>query len=93
MWPYFGFGVGRGGFPWGGGRGHTWGGGLGRMWRTSNFGYVPQALMPPFGFWGSPENEQVLAALKNQAEILKKEIKAIQDRIEELEKTKQKTEK
>ena len=93
MWPYYGFGVGRGGFPWGGGRGHTWGGGWGWMWRTYNFGYVPQFFVPSFGLWVPPESEQVLTALKNQAEILKRAIKTIQDRIEELEKTKQKTEK
>jgi len=28
------YGVGRGGYPWGGGRGRTWGGGRGWWWRT-----------------------------------------------------------
>ncbi len=91
MWPYYNFGAGRGGYPWGGGRGHTWGGGRGWMWRTYGWGYTPQVLGQPYGFWFTPGNEQELAALKNQAEILKKEIKAVQDRIEELEKIKQKT--
>lgn len=49
------FGVGRGGIPWGGGRGRAWGGGRGWLWRARAFGY-PYAGYPywraPIGFYG-----------------------------------------
>jgi len=42
-----GLGVGRGGFPYGGGRGRTWGGGRGWGWRSAAGAYGP-------GYYGMP---------------------------------------
>jgi hypothetical protein len=44
--PYFG--VGRGGFPRGGGRGRVWGGGRRGSWRGRGFGWR-SAWVPPYG--------------------------------------------
>lgn len=60
-----GYGVGRGGIPWGGGRGRAWGGGRGRGWwgrgrggigpgwggrgYGSGYGYVPGRRAYPYG--------------------------------------------
>lgn len=66
----FGYGVGHGGYPYGGGRGRCFGGGRGRFraaWR----------------FWElTPEQE--LASLKNQATLLEEHISATKSRIEEI---------
>lgn len=86
------FGGGRGG--WGGGRG--WGGG-GRGWRhrfwatgvpgwaVGGYGY------PAFGGWPYPAMSEPTASeetelLKEQAEILRQELKDIEERIDTLEK-------
>lgn len=82
-------GVGRGGFPWGGGRGRTWGGGRGWWWRTrawpagwGAYGYAPPyPAVPSVSF---PVEEE-LKGLQAQADFLKEQLSAIQSRIAELE--------
>ena len=71
----FGYGVGRGGRPWGGGRGRCFGGGHGRM-----FG----ARLP-----ANITAEQELASLKDQATFLEEQINETKSRIKELEKSEQ----
>ena len=94
--PRYGFypvyGVGRGGFPWGGGRGRTWGGGRGRYWRRAFTFYGPPYY--PGVPYAEPSPEDELSFLKNQAVTLEKELTDIRDRIQDLEKElKQKPEK
>lgn len=72
-------GAGRGGTPWGGGRGRVWGGGAG--W--DSYGY---AANPP-GIYNNAwpaDPQQELVFLKNQAETIKQELDRIHKRIEEL---------
>jgi hypothetical protein len=76
---YFGYGAGRGGRPWGGGRGRCFGGGRGRM-----FG----APLP-----ANITVEEELASLKNQAAFLEEQTNATKSRIKEIEKTEQKADK
>lgn len=86
-----GLGVGRGGFPFGGGRGRAWGGGRGWAWRSSMWDY-------PAGFYGmppaypqepyqQPSPEQEIEFLKKQAAAIEEELAAITDRIDELKKS------
>lgn len=72
----FGYGRGRGGRPWGGGRGRCFGGGRGRM-----FG-APQPV--------DMTVDQELASLKNQAALMEEQISATKSRIEELESSEKK---
>ncbi len=48
------FGVGRGGYPRGGGRGRAWGGGRGRSWGGIGFGWRSPWTPPPFGAYAPP---------------------------------------
>jgi hypothetical protein len=70
-------GAGRGGAPWGGGRGRAFGGGRGR-WscRTTVFDARQ--------FYAAPNAATTIKFLKNQASLLEGELAAIQKRIEEL---------
>ncbi|MBW2091488.1 MAG: DUF5320 domain-containing protein, partial [Deltaproteobacteria bacterium] len=84
-WPYrgsvLGRGVGRGGRPWGGGRGFAYGGGRRRAayYRSPYFGgYYPPASYRPEG----SESE----FLKAQAEDLRAELNAVEQRLADLEK-------
>jgi len=82
------FGVGRGGFPRGGGRGRTFGGGRGWWWRAGMLGYpgYPQFANPsiPYGTsFSSPEEEKGL--LKEHMKSLEEELKNVQKRISDLE--------
>ena len=70
------WGIGRGGYPRGGGRGRCFGGGRGRM-----FGVLQPANITA---------EQELASLKNQAAFLEEQISATKSRIEELESSEKK---
>lgn len=83
-------GVGRGGIPWGGGRGRTWGGGRGRGWRTrawpassAAYGYAPPSYpgVPPV----SLSVEEEIKSMQAQAEFLKEQLSAIESRITEME--------
>ena len=72
------YGVGRGGRPWGGGRGRCFGGGRG--WATGGLApYSPPAYAAP-----TPENE--VAMLQEQAGFLKTQLDGIHARLEELKK-------
>ena len=77
-WPIFG--VGRGGLPWGGGRGRAWGGGRGWWWRGRFLGYPA----PFFPFTPGPVDEK--GWLEEEAAALEEELRQIKARIEELEK-------
>jgi len=70
-------GAGRGGVPWGGGRGRVHGGGR-RCW-------------PGFPYYGSfvqnaavLDAQQEIAFLRNQASVLEQELAAVRKRIEEM---------
>jgi hypothetical protein len=93
----WGFGAGRGGIPWGGGRGRAFGGGRGWAWRSYAWGgpqagyygygtYAPEPYYPgPWGGYGyqpNPNDEKVY--LENQLQALQEQIGFIQQRIEEL---------
>lgn len=76
-------GAGRGGIPWGGGRGRVYGGGRGRGWwcgPVPYYGYVPSAVS-----YAAPSAEQELNFLKNQAAFLEQELAEIRKRLDELE--------
>jgi len=83
---YGAFGVGRGGLPWGGGRGRAWGGGRGK-WFDSGRGSYPPSIYP-MQYGGSyiphsPSDEAKF--LKDQLEGLREEMKATENRIKEIE--------
>jgi hypothetical protein len=86
------FGVGRGGFPRGGGRGRTFGGGRGWLWRSGFYGYPPDApAFPPYapGYpstYSQPTAEEEKEILQDELAALEEEIKAIKTRMSELEK-------
>jgi hypothetical protein len=76
-------GAGRGGIPWGGGRGRVYGGGRGRGWRCEPapyYSYTP--YVEPFV---EPDPEQEMNFLKNQAAFLEQELSAIRKRLDEIE--------
>jgi len=76
----FNRGAGRGGIPWGGGRGRAWGGGRCRGW----YGPVAPAWgNAPFAAAYSPEQE--ISFLQNQSAALEQEIQRMRARIDELE--------
>jgi len=91
-----GFGAGRGGFPYGGGRGRAWGGGRGWSWRAAIPGYAPFYFGAPTAYepfpYQPPSPEQEIEYMKNQAAAIEKELKAIRNRIEELKKSQEKKE-
>jgi hypothetical protein len=70
-------GAGRGGIPWGGGRGRVYGGGRGR-------GYYRTIPFAAQHFYHEPNAAQTIEFLKNQASLLEGELAALQKRIEEL---------
>ena len=81
-YPYYG--VGRGGYPRGGGRGRAWGGGRG--W-AGGYGYPPAygpGYPPPPVAGPTPANE--LEFLRVQEKGIRDELESIRERIEELEK-------
>jgi len=78
-------GAGRGGIPWGCGRGRVFGGGRGRGW------YGPSAYLPPAAYPYSPfagvSPDQEVDFLKNRAAAMEQELEQIRRRIETLQKT------
>jgi hypothetical protein len=76
------YGVGRGGIPWGGGRGRAFGGGRGRWWRAG-FPY----MVPMYGY-GAPNPQAApvdeKAFLENQLAYLESQLTAIKDRLAEI---------
>ena len=91
MNPYGGRGLGmawgRGG---GWGMGMAWRRGWGRGWGAGPGGYAPAPYAAPaYGappFWSAPSREEELEALRGQADWLKGEMDAVNQRIQELEK-------
>ncbi len=87
---WYGRGVGRGGFPWGGGRGRAWGGGRGWAWRAMAGWNQPYwgAYPPPQWGWHyenvpySDEEEQKY--LEEQLSMLQNEMESIRSRLDEL---------
>lgn len=83
----FGFGAGRGGRPYGGGRGRAWGGGRGWRWRANfyNDPYHPyfETIPEMYNQNMSPQDE--IKFQKDQISILQEQIKTTQERIKELE--------
>ena len=76
------YGVGRGGVPWGGGRGRAFGGGRGR-WGMARFPY----MMPAYGGvnpypQAAPFDEK--AFLESQLTNLEQQLTAIKDRLAEI---------
>jgi hypothetical protein len=86
------FGVGRGGFPRGGGRGRAFGGGRGWGWRSGYYGYPPYApAYPPYapGYppaYPEPTAQEEKQILQDELAALEEEMKAIKTRMSELEK-------
>ena len=91
MNPYGGRGMGmawgRGG---GMGMGMGWRRGWGRGWGAGAGGYAPAPYAPPaYGpapFWSAPSREDEMETLRGQADWLKGEMEAVNQRIQELEK-------
>jgi hypothetical protein len=94
---YYGLGVGRGGFPWGGGRGRTWGGGRGGRWRAYPPAYYPPIQYAPYnypsagynpyyagGYYQPPQTEE-LNYLKDHLKEIEGEMESVRKRINELE--------
>ncbi len=86
------FGVGRGGFPRGGGRGRAFGGGRGWWWRSGFYGYPPYAPeYPPYPMayppaYQKPTAEEEKEMLQEELRNLEEEIGEIRSRLTELEK-------
>jgi hypothetical protein len=80
------FGVGRGGFPRGGGRGRTFGGGRGWWWRSGFYGYPPYAPGYPPAY-SEPTVEEEKEILQDELAALEEEMKAIKTRMSELGKS------
>lgn len=80
------YGVGRGGYPRGGGRGRAWGGGRGQG-MGYNYpplpAYGPGYPAPPVG---GPSPGEELEFLRVQEKGIREELESIRDRISELEK-------
>jgi hypothetical protein len=88
------YGVGRGGFPRGGGRGRAFGGGRG-WWRGGFYGhpsYAPfQSQYAPYPpAYHQPSAEEEKKFLQEELASLEDELTAIRERIGELEKGEQK---
>lgn len=82
---WFGRGVGRGGFPWGGGRGRAWGGGRGWGWRAW-LGWGAYAPVP--WSWQYQDVPQATvdekSYLEEELSMLQKEMVSIKSRLGEL---------
>jgi hypothetical protein len=83
------FGVGRGGFPRGGGRGRTFGGGRGGWWRSGFYGYPPYAPGYPPAY-PEPTAEEEKKFLQEELASLEGELSVVRERISELEKQEKK---
>ena len=77
------YGVGRGGIPWGGGRGRAFGGGRGRG-RRMGFSYGPPA------YWAGAVSPAVAAPdersfLESELTYLEQQLSAVKNRLAEIE--------
>ena len=83
--PWAGFGAGRGGMPWGGGRGRAWGGGRGRGRGRGGWGRGPMwgagAWYPDDSQWQEPAPT---LPPSNEKTYLKRGIKALERELEEM---------
>ena len=89
------YGVGRGGYPRGGGRGRVWGGGRGLGW--GGYQQYPPVSYPPYygggypqpspygGGYPQPSPTDELNYLRDNLSALEEEMKAVRSRINELE--------
>jgi hypothetical protein len=76
------YGVGRGGIPWGGGRGRAFGGGRGRWWRSAYpYAYPPYGAVAPYPA-AAPVDEQ--AFLENELAQLEQQLAAVKNRLAEI---------
>jgi len=73
------YGVGRGGWPRGGGRGRCFGGGRGRWAARPFWGLSPRPVA-----WQAPAPPQETEMLKRQAEIFEGQLDTIRKRLDEL---------
>jgi hypothetical protein len=80
-------GAGRGGMPWGGGRGRVWGGGRGRNYRSqiSPLRQTGYAGGPGRSAGYPPSSDTELESLRALAERLEQEMTALTERIHQLE--------
>ncbi len=74
------YGAGRGGLPWGGGRGHVWGGGRGHG------GWYNPFTPPEYPYAPQVSKDQEIQDLKTQAEYFKGTLDEINQRLNELKK-------
>ena len=77
------FGVGRGGIPWGGGRGRAFGGGRG-WFRGWNYPYPYQGFNPVPPAYPTYSARDERDYLENTLSALKEDIDRIQSRLDEL---------
>ncbi|MEA3431353.1 MAG: DUF5320 domain-containing protein [candidate division WOR-3 bacterium] len=80
-------GVGRGGIPWGGGRGRIWGGGRGRGY-GAYYGYppyYPPYYPPTYSPYAQPAPADEKEFLKEQTTAMRKEIEEMEKRLAEIE--------
>jgi hypothetical protein len=79
------YGVGRGGIPWGGGRGRAWGGGRGYGWRHA-YPYADRFARPYYGppTGGYAAGDEA-SFLRDRVQDLEEELKAVKDRLQEVE--------
>ena len=78
--PWAIYGVGRGGRPWGGGRGFAWGGGRGQ--RSLRTGYPPINPAPFYQY--NPTLEEEKQFLQEHLAEIEAEMKAIKERMVQL---------
>jgi len=78
-------GLGRGGYPRGGGRGFGWGGGRGFAGRGRGFGRYATGFFPQAYGAAPAAGTGELEILKQQAAAVEQELQAIRSRITELE--------
>lgn len=79
------YGVGKGGIPWGGGRGCVWGGGKGYWWK---YAYPHAQCSPGTYYWGPPAGAgqaDETRFLKERVQGLEEELKAVKERLQEVE--------
>ncbi len=75
-------GAGRGGIPWGGGRGRAFVGGRGFRARGANW-----AAGAPGYFYGNPASQTEAETLQKQFEYLEAELQSVKARLDELKRT------
>ena len=78
-------GAGRGGIPWGGGRGRAWGGGRGRRWYgPAGYNFYAAPSYGAYEPYAEPSVEQEMEFLRNQSSLLEQELEQIRKRLDGL---------